>query len=233
NSTVVCDATYFRSRTPNAPAFDSLSIRTQDFTYIKVYKPYIHSLSSIQDLDINHKLCQCFVAQSIWGAWLKKEAKDGDLLFGFVCWNLWLRKNKMIFEPNYVEVERVNIDAATTTIGELASVERIIWDSNSQWVMEFIRRCGACIIGDAKLWGIYDGLSCAWDMGLRKVILETNNLDVHLLEKRIRNCAADGMVSLVLGRPYGVCIIQNAPLTIIQLLQDDENGMGLRRMTLT
>ncbi|MBA0618584.1 hypothetical protein Godav_027904 [Gossypium davidsonii] len=183
--------------------------------------------------DINHKLCQCFVAQSIWGAWLKKEAKDGDLLFGFVCWNLWLRKNKMIFEPNYVEVERVNIDAATTTIGELASVERIIWDSNSQWVMEFIRRCGACIIGDAKLWGSYDALSCAWDMGSRKVILETNNLDVHLLEKRIRNCAADGMVSLVLGRPYGVCIMQKAPLTIIQLLQDDENGMGLRRMTLT
>ncbi|MBA0742246.1 hypothetical protein Gogos_015323 [Gossypium gossypioides] len=53
--------------------------------------------------------------------------------------------------------------------------------------MDFVRRCGECIIGDAKLCGIYDGLSCAWDMGLRKVILETNNLDVHLLEKIISN----------------------------------------------
>ncbi|KHG03206.1 hypothetical protein F383_27493 [Gossypium arboreum] len=38
NSTIMNDATYCRSRTPNALAFDSLSIQTQVFTYIKVYK---------------------------------------------------------------------------------------------------------------------------------------------------------------------------------------------------
>lgn len=77
----------------------------------------------------------------------------------------------------------MNIDVATTTTRELASVVGIIWGSNSQWVMEFLQGCGTCIVGDAKLWGIYDGLSCAWDMDLRKVILETNKLDVHLLGK--------------------------------------------------
>ncbi|KAA3476898.1 Pregnancy zone [Gossypium australe] len=36
NSTIVNDTTYYRSCTPNAPAFSSLSIRTQAFTYIKL-----------------------------------------------------------------------------------------------------------------------------------------------------------------------------------------------------
>ncbi|KHG26287.1 Pregnancy zone [Gossypium arboreum] len=47
NSIVVNDATYYRSRTPYAPAFYSLSIRTQAFTYIKMYKSCIHSSLSI------------------------------------------------------------------------------------------------------------------------------------------------------------------------------------------
>ncbi|KHG29146.1 hypothetical protein F383_11558 [Gossypium arboreum] len=54
NSTIVNDTTYYRSRIPNKPAFGSLSIRTQAFTYIKVYKSHIHSLSSTQDLGISH-----------------------------------------------------------------------------------------------------------------------------------------------------------------------------------
>ncbi|MBA0662873.1 hypothetical protein Goklo_006941 [Gossypium klotzschianum] len=52
NSTVVNDATYCRSHTPYAPAFGALSIRTQAFTYIKVYESCIHSPLSIQDLVI-------------------------------------------------------------------------------------------------------------------------------------------------------------------------------------
>ena len=52
NSTIVNDATNYRSRTPNAPAFGSLSIRTHAFTYIKVYESRIDSLSSTQDLGM-------------------------------------------------------------------------------------------------------------------------------------------------------------------------------------
>ncbi|KHG18449.1 hypothetical protein F383_24168 [Gossypium arboreum] len=37
-SSVVNNATYYRCCTPNAPTFGSLSIRTWDFTYIKVYE---------------------------------------------------------------------------------------------------------------------------------------------------------------------------------------------------
>ncbi|KHG01294.1 hypothetical protein F383_21097 [Gossypium arboreum] len=45
-STIMNNATYCRSYTPNALAFSSLSIRTQVFTYIKVYESRIHSPSS-------------------------------------------------------------------------------------------------------------------------------------------------------------------------------------------
>ncbi|KHG05336.1 Taste receptor type 1 member 2 [Gossypium arboreum] len=37
NSTIVNDATYCRSCIPNALAFNSLSIQTQAFTYVKVH----------------------------------------------------------------------------------------------------------------------------------------------------------------------------------------------------
>ncbi|KHF97810.1 hypothetical protein F383_13015 [Gossypium arboreum] len=48
NSTIVNDATYCRSHIPNTLTFNSLSIRTQTFTYFKVYESYIHSSSSTQ-----------------------------------------------------------------------------------------------------------------------------------------------------------------------------------------
>ncbi|KHG14894.1 hypothetical protein F383_17660 [Gossypium arboreum] len=36
NSTIVHNTTYYRSHTPNAPTFSSLSSQIQAFTYIKV-----------------------------------------------------------------------------------------------------------------------------------------------------------------------------------------------------
>ncbi|KHG22623.1 hypothetical protein F383_29856 [Gossypium arboreum] len=54
NSTVLNCATYCRIHTPNGQAFDSLPIRTQAFTYIKVYESYIYSLPSTQDLGMSH-----------------------------------------------------------------------------------------------------------------------------------------------------------------------------------
>ncbi|KHG25790.1 Acetaldehyde dehydrogenase [Gossypium arboreum] len=54
NSTIVNEATYCRSHTPNAPIFDSLSIRTQAFTYIKVYELCIYSPPCTQDLGMPH-----------------------------------------------------------------------------------------------------------------------------------------------------------------------------------
>ncbi|KHG23393.1 Zinc finger protein [Gossypium arboreum] len=49
NFIVLNDTTYSRSRLPNTPAFSSLSIQTQAFTYIKVYESRIHNPSSTQD----------------------------------------------------------------------------------------------------------------------------------------------------------------------------------------
>ncbi|KHG21233.1 Pregnancy zone [Gossypium arboreum] len=46
NFTIVNDATYYKSRISNTPAFGSLSIQIQAFTYIKVYESCIYSPSS-------------------------------------------------------------------------------------------------------------------------------------------------------------------------------------------
>ncbi|MBA0638331.1 hypothetical protein Godav_005305 [Gossypium davidsonii] len=64
NSTVVKDATYCRSRTPNKPTSSSLSIRTQAFTYIKVYELRINSLSSNQDLDLVKRILAIMLSSS-------------------------------------------------------------------------------------------------------------------------------------------------------------------------
>ncbi|KHF99767.1 hypothetical protein F383_08593 [Gossypium arboreum] len=49
NSTIVNVATYYKIRIPNTPAFNSLSIETQTFTYIKVYESHIHRPSFAYD----------------------------------------------------------------------------------------------------------------------------------------------------------------------------------------
>ena len=60
-SVVVNDTAYCKSCTPNAPAFNSLSIWTQAFTYIKVYESQIHSSSSTQDLGMSHYECHKWI----------------------------------------------------------------------------------------------------------------------------------------------------------------------------
>ncbi|KHG03586.1 hypothetical protein F383_26815 [Gossypium arboreum] len=57
NSIIVNNHTYCRSPILNAPTFGSLFIRTQAFTYIKVYVSCIHSPSSTQYLGMPHYEC--------------------------------------------------------------------------------------------------------------------------------------------------------------------------------
>lgn len=51
-------------------------------------------------------------------------------------------------------------------------------DGSGQWCIGFGCNIGVCMAIEAKLWGVYYGLSMAWDNGFRKVILEVDSVMV-------------------------------------------------------
>ena len=57
----------------------------------------------------------------------------------------------------------------------LASAGGVIRDSNGKWLGGFAFNIRSCSITDAELWGIHEGLLLAWDLGLKKVLLESDS----------------------------------------------------------
>ena len=57
----------------------------------------------------------------------------------------------------------------------LALVGGVIRDSNGKWVGGFMFNIGYYSITNTELWGIYEGISLAWDLGLKKVQIETDS----------------------------------------------------------
>nr|KJB09964.1 hypothetical protein B456_001G178300 [Gossypium raimondii] len=50
-------------------------------------------------------------------------------------------------------------------------------------ILGFARKVGDCSVNDAKLWGVYDGLLQAWQLGATWVVLELDNWEVVQLVK--------------------------------------------------
>ncbi|KAK5819135.1 hypothetical protein PVK06_024097 [Gossypium arboreum] len=50
-------------------------------------------------------------------------------------------------------------------------------------ILGFARKLGNCSVTDAKLWGVYDGLLQAWQLGVTWVVLELDNWEVVQLVK--------------------------------------------------
>lgn len=82
-----------------------------------------------------------------------------------------------------------------------------------QWKVDegFFSRFSTCDIVDAELWGLYDGLCCAWDMGLLMVLIETDSLAVvHTLKIQATSASYNVMVRSIkdmLRRDWEVCVV--------------------------
>ena len=77
---------------------------------------------------------------------------------------------------------KVNVDGAAA---RRAAVVGVIRDELGNWMGGFVTKIGIADALRAELWSILHGLKLAWDMGFRRVILETDSqLAIHVISSR-------------------------------------------------
>ncbi|KAL4282616.1 hypothetical protein GQ457_16G001520 [Hibiscus cannabinus] len=78
-----------------------------------------------------------------------------------------------------------------------------------EWIIGFAKGIGVCAVVDAELWGIYIGLTCAWNLSISGVVVETDCLEALNLIRQGRNGkGSHGLVLHIMElctRFQGVC----------------------------
>lgn len=72
---------------------------------------------------------------------------------------------------------KFNSDGSCKRSG-LSSVGGLIRDYNSKRIRGFGLNIGCCSITIAELWGLYQGLLIAWEIGIRWILVEVDSLCV-------------------------------------------------------
>ncbi|KAL4378492.1 hypothetical protein GQ457_02G032590 [Hibiscus cannabinus] len=68
----------------------------------------------------------------------------------------------------------------------------LICDEISNWIIDFSRSLGCCPVLFAKLWGVQVALKHTWSLGHKRLVIETDNVEIRKIE-RDYNRAADAL----------------------------------------
>ncbi|KAL4366257.1 hypothetical protein GQ457_05G004610 [Hibiscus cannabinus] len=165
--------------------------------------------------------------------------KDGDdkaAKFAIICWILWNRRYKCLFDVDYkgsepilVECSRMlailrakrvsmfahikshnywvppqpgwvttNVDGDVWLSDSTAACGGLIRDENHNWIIGFTRSLGCCPVLFAELWGVHDALKHAWSLGHRRLVIETDNVEVvDILEGNSGSLQSNTLVSAI------------------------------------
>ncbi|KAE8664276.1 hypothetical protein F3Y22_tig00112801pilonHSYRG00014 [Hibiscus syriacus] len=69
---------------------------------------------------------------------------------------------------------KINADGAMEGQPQIGSNWLVIRDAQGTWFQGFSRSLGSCTVLNAELWSLHDSLLLAWNMGFRKVEVETD-----------------------------------------------------------
>ncbi|KAK9224896.1 hypothetical protein WN943_009936 [Citrus x changshan-huyou] len=142
----------------------------------------------------------------------------------------------------------------------LAGAEGLIRDATGRWHGGFCMNIGICSVTIVELWGLYQGLFLAWQMGIRLLVVEIDSLCVtQLLNRksfhatlpfvndilgllsrdwqvsvhhvyREANFAANFMASHALTLPLGLHYFTSPPLGVKTWLRNDGLGTAVPRV---
>ncbi|KAL4378986.1 hypothetical protein GQ457_02G000930 [Hibiscus cannabinus] len=73
---------------------------------------------------------------------------------------------------------KLNTDGAVSVRNGEASCGGVVRDNLGGWLIGFSKKIGICSTFEAELWGLYEGLSAAWMIGVDKLLVEIDCLDV-------------------------------------------------------
>ncbi|XP_039014329.1 uncharacterized protein LOC120144291 [Hibiscus syriacus] len=124
------------------------------------------------------------------------NGNDWDIMFGSIFWCLLTRRNKFIFESDYVELESV------------MQRRRRMCDENS-------RAHAVSAWYKAEYWGVYEGLRIVWEMGMKSVEVESDNREVI----ELLYVMAEASWSL----PFGAKRFAIMPEAVSSVLRDDSD----------
>ncbi|KAB5545180.1 hypothetical protein DKX38_013292 [Salix brachista] len=79
------------------------------------------------------------------------------------------------WKPPKLGACKVNTDGSRINATGLSGAGGVLRDSTGGWIQGFAVNLGACHILEAELWGIFWGLSLAWDYGFRDVEIECDS----------------------------------------------------------
>ncbi|KAL4363632.1 hypothetical protein GQ457_04G016990 [Hibiscus cannabinus] len=59
----------------------------------------------------------------------------------------------------------------------MGSCGGLIRDSTCAWILGFAKSIGVYSVVEAELWGVFTGLSCAWNLEIRNVDVEIDSFE--------------------------------------------------------
>ncbi|KAE8707058.1 hypothetical protein F3Y22_tig00110387pilonHSYRG00750 [Hibiscus syriacus] len=114
---------------------------------------------------------------------------------------------------------KVNTDAARSEVDGRASCGGLIRDNIGRWRAGFAKFIGICSTLEAELWGIYIGMVLAWDLGIRRVIVESDNKEAILLVSGVAVRHVDKLAKLTPPDSFDIAQFTSPPLELRTLLQ--------------
>lgn len=83
---------------------------------------------------------------------------------------------------------KINTDGSLSSLNNSAGASSVIRDSASKWVRGYSRKLKGGSVLLAELWGVYDGLSLACNLGINHVIFEIDKSSIcGVFNKSIKN----------------------------------------------
>ncbi|KAK8484024.1 hypothetical protein V6N12_003699 [Hibiscus sabdariffa] len=71
-----------------------------------------------------------------------------------------------------------NVDGAVRLSDSIATCGGLVRDENSNWIIGFFRSLGCFHVLFAKLWRVHDAFKHIWSLGHKRLVIETNNVEV-------------------------------------------------------
>ncbi|KAK4282279.1 hypothetical protein QN277_013676 [Acacia crassicarpa] len=69
---------------------------------------------------------------------------------------------------------KANVDEAATLRSLQAGCGGVFRDAMGAWLFGFTKSLGTCSAQMVEEWSVFEALQCAWEMGIRKLILESD-----------------------------------------------------------
>lgn len=68
-------------------------------------------------------------------------------------------------------------DGAVKAESSLAIAGGVMCNRSGKWILGFNRYLGICLVLEARLWAIFDGLAPILNLGHDKVLINTDNME--------------------------------------------------------